>query len=527
MSKGDSFSLTDPSDQAQDGSALNGDLLPRAATEALPDLPRQSNIIDSFVDEETLDRAIATRANLNVLNDPRLTEITYEFRKNRGLVRASGVLTRVERKVLNILAWNAIHEIGMRTLHEISIKEAEDLLHDKSETTTGGSQRKLLLDTLRSLKSIQLNLYYDSQGREDDVTSTGILSDFQFKKSDGKLIYGFNQITAALLSDAAFAAQLDIRLQAKMRTRYSLALMEIACSYLAEGATPMLPVDVWRRDFNVLDDPTYNEYRYFNAKIIQPSIREVRDIAKLDLTMETETAGRKVVAFRFVIARCNDAEAGTLDSIGVQKSPVWKRLTRIGVSPPVATEAVIRDPVHAAQVADETEKRFKEGTIKNPGAWAAHFLTKQIPLKSALEIEVEKEKKKAAAKAKKSKPANELSPAQLKANVTKERKRLRDKIVTEHIASLSSSDLFVAAKQFITKNSFIPSSFRAELAEKLRDGACEDGTLNSETTQWLISNSMLRSYLYSQADPGNARVDSLLEEKFGESLRSIQDMLDL
>lgn len=467
------------------------------------------HVIRAHVDEELLSRSIRARAPLSVMDDPLINEITYEFRKNRGLIRSSGVLTRGQRKLMNILAWNAMSSMAIRTFHEISLAEIEAIL---SEGETGGSQRRTVLATLRELRRIEIELHYDTSGRpSDDTTVTGILGDFKYSPQTGRLIYAFQPITAALLSDVSYAGQLDVRLQARMRTKYSGIMLEIAYAYLAEGETPMQTVDEWRRDFNILEDVTYSEYRFFNSKILQPSIREVRETANIDIKMEVEKSGRRVVGMRFVLKRLADSETAAVRAIAIRSSPLWKRLEEIGVSPAVAMQAIMRDEKHAAEVADVTIEKYQSGEIRKPAAWAANMLIKHLPVQSPLEQKTKA--KAAAAKARKEKKdPDSLSAVQLKNRYTTENRAYIRRRVDEALAAMTPEEVLEKARYLMMKLG------NRELTKRIQEGTTQDGGLNQETLNYLAQSPIFRGALYNLTDPGGVMRRKHLAERFTEAI---------
>jgi hypothetical protein len=497
--------------------AVEGQLIPRAewpASDSATDMfPTQANTqFDVVIDSDALDRAVASQTSSVVGYDPMLSEITYDFRKNRGLVRSSGVLRRVPRKVMNILVWNALPEIDTRQMHKIKIIDVLSML--QADDTFGGKNRNHLVEVLRELKSIQINLHYDSQGRENDITQTGILSDFQYKSSEGMIYYGFSKITNALIADASFAAQIDVRLQAEIKSRYSLSLLEIALAYMTDGATPTWPVNVWRRDLGAMDNPTYAEYRYLKSKVITPAVDEVLKVAKIRLTQEVTKVGRQIVAFRFVIDRLSTSEMGTLSAVEIRNNPAFKALIHIGVTKALAAEAVIRDAAHAAEVAAETEARFNAGKVENPGAWAAKMLREYVQLKSGLEREKDKKMLEEARKEKRAvlKKSQVISQT---AEMEENRKIFNKRMIDEYLNSLSPAELINAARAATVKSYGLPTE-RNKLSTAIMSGLQPDGGFEKKELDNIIKNVYFRGYVLGIVDPGFVKCDQYLRDKFGD-----------
>jgi len=492
--------------------ALEGDLILKNSTvdmmnteEMFPVVSSQR--VDVLIEEKMLDRALARSTGSLIPIDDALTEITYEFKKNRGLIRSLGALSEVQRKVMNILIWNALPELDTRQMHKIRIVDIISLMG--SDKSVGGSYRGYLIDVLQVLKNIQINLHYDSEGRENDVTQTGILSDFQYRGSDGLVIYGFSKITNALIADASYAAQIDLRMQASIEGRHSISLWETALSYLAEGVTPMWPVEIWRRDLGVLNSSTYADYRFFKSKILKPAMEEVLKVGKIRLTQVEKTLGRKVVAFCLQIERLSSNEMGVLDAIEIRNSPAFKALKHIGVTNALAAEAVIRDPLHASEVAAEAERQFRAGVVKNPGAWAAKMLREYIQVKSGIQRELEKqqelENKAARVSAKKEVAIKQIGV---------EKKQFQKRMVDEYLNNLSEAEVVNMAGAATMKSYGFPTK-KNELSAVIREGLRPDGSFDKEQLDKIIKNQYFRGHVLGIIDPGFTKSDQYLLEKFG------------
>lgn len=458
-------------------------------------------------------------------SDPIIDEITYEFRKNRTLVRSSGVLNIVQRRVLNILIWNAFNNIESGKMSSIPIEVFEELMANADEgaeaTTTRQSQyanRKYWLTVAASLRKTEILLFTDDANRRDDMVSTGLVSDLYYNSEKGILVYAFNKITAGLIRDAAFSAQLDVRLISEISSKYSLALLEICASYLMDGHTPWWPVDIWRRDLGIQESETsYQEFRYFNVKVLKPSMEDVERLGNMRLTMEKRTlVGRKVSAFRFLIERIESSDAGVATALEIKKSPVFIGLTDFGVSPALVSDGILHSMEMCSAILTACKEGFADGTIKSPGGWCANMIrTRTTPVtkaKLAL-IKSEESKKSAPPKSKASKIVLQRDEMEKKANSTA--RAFNRRLVDEYINKLAPREVVEHARYFLHKNSFVGN--RELFVEATKNALEVDGSIVPEPFNYIIKSSLFRAYLASVADPGGDMLRAEILDKLGEA----------
>lgn len=454
------------------------------------------------VPEEALQRAIRSGLAEKIQVDPLLESVVYEYRKNRSLVRSSGVLGLVQRRLQNILFWNSLKEPD-RAMHQMSMTEIIDLL---GISGSGGKPRREVLDYLRQLKLIELTLHSSESEAAGNHTATGVLSDFHFSSADDTVIYGINKITAALLRDAVFAANVDIRLQSKLKGRYSLAMLEIALAYLADGRTPDWDLDIWRRDLNVLGDETHREYRYFNQRVIQPALREVREVAGLNIEMHTTTKGKRVVSFWLEITK--NAVGQIEGGLNAAASPTFVRLCNMGVRPADAIEAVTRDERQAKEIADFTEAKFAAGEISKPGPYAMKLIRENVQVKSQLERDAESKKAQ--------KQQVELSVGDLTADIAEAKLRIINRMVLKYVGGVESADIVNLARSVAVRGA-VPKTARQQLSKLVDEALLPDGEYEESAIAEIVKHPLFRSEVISMVDPDMAQLNKELVTRFGRT----------
>lgn len=472
--------------------------------------------ISVLVEQGFMDKVIdrASAESLIPYHDPLIAEITYEFKKNHGLVRSSGAMTRVERVVFNVLAWNASAALKKRGLHKIGLSEIIDLMEKNS--LNSGTYRQHILAVLESLRKMKLELITESDSVQRNTTVTGILSDYHFKAETNEVYYGFTSITAELLSNSSFAAQIDLKTQADIESRYSLALMEICQPYQTQGHTPFFDVDTWRR-FLGAEGETYSVYKHFYDKLLRKAIKELRERDIMKLTLEKKRAGKYISHLRFVFDPEDEQRVLLSEQMQIRNTPVFKKLMEIGVSVALATKSIQEDPVHALEIAEETERKLRAGEIKSPSGWAATMLKNKHQVKAPIERKIEAEKAKAEAdkaKAQKAAIKKQKSDEGKAEEIRAEERRFMSREVDLYIKDLTQDDVIEMANTAVMKRSGSPDD-RQVLDKATRDVYGDGGEYDQSVFAQIVKNNAFRSYVYSMADPGGIRRIRHIKARFG------------
>jgi hypothetical protein len=96
-----------------------------------------------------------------------------------------------------------------------------------------------------------------------------------------------------------------MEIQKNFKTKYALALYELACDHFiradGRGQTPLIEINDLRKLLGCSDDHSYKDYKYLNKDVIKRAIKEINE--KSDLIIETKTKRnrQKVVAIQLLI----------------------------------------------------------------------------------------------------------------------------------------------------------------------------------------------------------------------------------
>ena len=235
-------------------------------------------------------------------------QIALKLPKNIGAIQISNDLTLVERKIMNVILWNALcAEQKNLTLHHKNKKYYKITLAEISEYIGWDNSHNIstIKDSMKKLveTSLQFNIFEvqkTNDGKWNVITS--LLSGAIFQDSGQEILYCFSDIIKDIILKPTLYATLDLCLQQDINSKYTLALWEYLAGELAlknhKCTTEYLTID----DYVKLiagSQTKYTEFRKINEKLIKNPSKEL--IQKTDIQLEPEylKEGRKVVAIRF------------------------------------------------------------------------------------------------------------------------------------------------------------------------------------------------------------------------------------
>ena len=223
-----------------------------------------------------------------------------ELKKHVGAVHSSNNLTLIQRKMSNVLLANAYNILLDKDLCQAIGYNSKDTL----------SIKKSLEDLLAI--NIEWNLLdVHSGGTSDNSWSACPIVEY-LKIEEGLCRYSFRQELKSLLYNPEVYAKLNISMQKKFKSSYSLALYENCIRYRKTGKTPKIDIIVYRKLMGICDGK-YNTFRDLNKRVLQVSLNEVNQKSDICVDVELTRQQRKVTGLQFKI-RSNETQVLQIES---------------------------------------------------------------------------------------------------------------------------------------------------------------------------------------------------------------------
>jgi hypothetical protein len=287
---------------------------------------------------------------------------TRELKKHVGAIHVCSHLTLLQRKIANILLFNAYDQLPTRETHEIRLKELAVIAGYDSHDV------RLLKEALRKLATTRLEWNILEDGEERWGTSS-FIAEAEIIQGKGLCQYSYSPELRKKLFNHEIYARINLSIQRKFLSTYSLVLYETCLRYKNVGSTGWIPLSEWRCLFG-LKAGQYQVFSDLSKRVLKPAVKEVNEASDLWVKAETKREKRRIAALRFSV---HENPQHTLDRpMNLADNPLLKRLLDFGVSKMVAVSLLADyDPERITGNLNYVEEAFKAGQpIKNLGAFA-------------------------------------------------------------------------------------------------------------------------------------------------------------
>lgn len=271
----------------------------------------------------------------------------YELKKHVGAVHVKGKLSLLQRKVNNVLLLNAYDELPDESVLEHTI----DLRALASAAAFDSNDRQQLRDALEALVDAKIKWNILGPDDEEEWGVSTFLA--QAVTRGGKCYYAYAPGLRRRLFNPSIYARINLSVQERFTSAYSLALYENCVRFRRVGSTGWFSLERWR-DLLGVGESQYEQFKYLKRSVLVPAIREVNAQSDIHVTMETRREKRSIVALKFAIreneqlqlelARQNDSAARELGTAALPDlqslapapdqllGPLQKRLKEFGLT---------------------------------------------------------------------------------------------------------------------------------------------------------------------------------------------------
>jgi hypothetical protein len=253
------------------------------------------------------------------------------LKKHVGLIHSSATLGLVERRLFNWLLHQAIDQLPNDVTHELPLSVLKALLGWESSNNNAALEDALigLMGT-----TAQFNLMDDDLGEEVWEATTMI----SYGAIVGnRVLWRYDRAMAAKLHTPNIYAMLNLAAHQGLESSHAYALYEQVARYKTLKQTAKFPVPVLRQLIGA-SAPLYDDFRYFNQRVIARAVAEINTITDVRIEPIFERTGRNVTSIQFSIQPNEQTQllAGSksdfLDSLSVEHQPIVQRMKALGCS---------------------------------------------------------------------------------------------------------------------------------------------------------------------------------------------------
>jgi hypothetical protein len=216
-----------------------------------------------------------------------------EVRKHIGAIHVNGKLTLLQRKLANVLLWNAYEKLLSEEKHRIRIRDLAYLVGFDS------NDLQVLKDALKGLAETPLEWNVLHEDGDEEWGVAAMLAQAVIR--GGYCSYSYGPDLREKFYNPEIYARINIGIQRNITTGYALALYENCIRYRNVGSTGWIDLEDLRRLFGVDESSYYGTFKHFNNKLIKPSVEAVNKTSDLLVSARYQRERRRVCAVKFLI----------------------------------------------------------------------------------------------------------------------------------------------------------------------------------------------------------------------------------
>jgi len=218
--------------------------------------------------------------------------------KSSAAIHIHNNITLLQRRVWNVLLFNAYNELEKKEEHQIALKDLSTLVGYDSHD----------MDYLKEAAEamVRCTVQWDILDKDGSPEwgVTALLAQGGIKR--GVFTYAYSPKLRQLLHNPRVYARLDLNLQKQFASKYALALWELCADYLGAsreyGETPFIELDTYRALMGIKEGG-YPQFKEFNRCAVKEPVAEINSISDFQVSVDYLRQGRKVTALKFKMRR--------------------------------------------------------------------------------------------------------------------------------------------------------------------------------------------------------------------------------
>jgi hypothetical protein len=326
-----------------------------------------------------------------------------EVRKHVGAIHVNGKLSLLQRKLANVLLWNAYEKLLSEEKHRIRIRELAYLVGFESNDI------QVLKSALKGLAETPLEWNVLHEDGEEEWGVASMLAQAVIR--GGYCSYSYGPDLREKFYNPEIYARINIGIQRNITTGYALALYENCIRYRNVGSTGWIDLGDVRRLFGVDESSYYGTFKHFNNKIIKPSVDVINKTSDLLVLAQYQREKRRVSAIKFIIkenpqislfskkvaadSRPAIEREGKGGEQGKFQEKILDRLLSLGIAQ-ASAERYLRDysEEYIRGNLDVVERDYHAGKVRDLARYTASaFKEDYRPKRSPYEVAAEKRKR--------------------------------------------------------------------------------------------------------------------------------------
>ena len=224
--------------------------------------------------------------------------IRGEVIKASPAIQIQNNITLLQRKAWNVLLFHAYDRLLSESRHELSVKRLKEFLGYNSKDD------EYLKEIIRAMMTCIVEWNLLGKDGENRWGASTLLSAALIE--GGICEYEYSSILKERLYNPKMYARISLSLQNNFKSKHAQALWELCLDYLgasrAYGTTPYIELEMFKKLMGVGEN-AYPSYKRLSEKVLRPALAEINRVSDLQVTVEYQQKGRKVIGLKFKIRR--------------------------------------------------------------------------------------------------------------------------------------------------------------------------------------------------------------------------------
>jgi len=224
--------------------------------------------------------------------------------KDSSSIQISNKITAIQRKSYNYMLKIAKNEFKKDPKKQVFTVTAEELL---VFFEIGDQNYSRLKNELEILNRTQIRYNILKKNRKSKIFGAfTLISEFEYER--GVITYSFPHKIRNMILNPKMFGKINLVVIKSLRSRYSIALYELAEDYL-NAQIPKMTIEKFR-DLMGLDDGQYYKFSMFKKYVIDVAVNEINDRENINFTItyELEKIGQKITHIKFIVHKKENTE---------------------------------------------------------------------------------------------------------------------------------------------------------------------------------------------------------------------------
>lgn len=224
------------------------------------------------------------------------------LKKHVGLIHCENKLTLIQRKICNILLFNALDKINECEIHEISLRKLCSLVgYNSNDSNLIKASIKTLISVVMEWNLLEDSKFINEENYPEDAISwnaSSLLAGASIKA--GIVKYSYSPQIKSVLSSLEIYGRINLFVQAKFNSSYSLVLYENCVRFKNIKQTSWFTIELFRSLMGVSGDK-YSSFKEFKRNVITPAVKEINQKSDIFIEVQFRKSGRNIIALQFLI----------------------------------------------------------------------------------------------------------------------------------------------------------------------------------------------------------------------------------